>query len=138
MEKAVEFHGKLVDFYSKIESKSEKTSVKILVNYMARHENILKEQLSQISAEQQKQLTEEWLKYEPEFVSEQCFEDLKIDKDSGVDDIVDAALGLNQCLINFYHQVAEIAPTEELKILFSKLEVMEIAEKKKLARSRGM
>lgn len=138
LKRAVEFHKLLEDFYSKIENSSEKESVKLLVSYMARHEKILEDQLSKVSTEQARQITEEWIKYEPEFATCRCFEDLKIDKDSGVDDVIDAGLKLNQCLINLYHQMAEVAPTQEIKTLFSNLETAEIAEKKKLARMRGM
>ncbi len=138
LNRAVEFHKMLVDFYSKLENISEKENVKLLVNYMARHENILKENLNQITAEQQRRITDIWVKQAPEYATCRCFENLKINKDSSVDDIVDAGLQLNQCLINLYHHMSELAPTNEIKILFSNLESMEIAEKKKLARIRGM
>ena len=105
---------------------------------MARHEGILKEQLSQLTEKQEKEIAEEWIKYEPEVATCRCFEDLKITKHSNVDDIVDAGLKLNQCLVDLYHNMAETAHTEKIKTLFSNLELMEIAEKKKLARVRGM
>lgn len=138
LNRAIEFHKMLVDFYSKIKKKSEKENVKVLVDYMARHEKILKEKLIIITAEQQKQLIETRVKYESEFATCRCFENLKIDRKSGVDDVIEAGLQLNQCLINLYHHMVEIAPTQEIKTLFSSLEVMEIAEKKKLSRMRGM
>lgn len=138
LNQAIEFHKLLVDFYHGIEDVTDKASVKLLVDYMARHEKILTEELSQITAEQERQLAEEWIKYEPEYASCGCFEELSIDKDSTVDDVVDAGLKLNQCLIDLCHSMAEIAPTEGVKALFSNLELMEIAEKKKLARTRGM
>ena len=138
LDRAIEFHQLLEDFYSKIEDISQKDSVKLLVNYMARHENVLKHQLSKITEEQSHQLKEVWVKYELEFATCRCLENLKIDKDSSVDDVVDAGLQLNQCLINLYHYMSEKSPTEEVGTLFSQLELMEIAEKKKLSRTRGM
>ncbi|MFQ5952817.1 MAG: hypothetical protein ACE5JK_05365 [Candidatus Omnitrophota bacterium] len=138
LKRAVEFHKKLIDFYSKIENVSEKESVKLLVDYMARHESILKDELSKISTEQEQQLLNEWVKYDLELVACRCFESLKIDKNSSVDDVIDAGLELNQCLIDYYHHMSEIAAMEDMKALFANLEVMEIAEKKKLARMRGM
>lgn len=138
LQRACVFHGMLQDFYRKIDDTTHKESVKLLVEYMGRHERYLQELTARISAEQEKQIAEEWFKYESEFATSDCFDRLKIDEDSGVDDVIDAGLMLNQCLINLFHHVAEIAPTQEVKTLFGSLEVEEIAEKKKLARMRGM
>lgn len=138
LERAIKFHGMLMAFYSKIDNESEKASVKLLVNYMARHEKILAEQLETITAEQRKQLTEEWLKSVPESAQTRCFKGLEIDENSTVDDIIDTGLRLNRCLINFYSQLAEIAPSDELTEFFTTLEQMEIAEKTKLLETRGM
>ena len=138
LQRAVEFHGMLIDFYERINDATQKESVKLLVDYMARHEKQLQEITSRISAEQEKKITEEWFKCESEFATRNCFDILRIEKDSGVDDVIDAGLQLNQCLINLFHHMAEIAPTQEIKTLFSSLETGEIAEKKKLARMRGM
>jgi rubrerythrin len=138
LERAIEFHGMLTKFYSKIDNESEKESVKLLVNYMARHEAILKEQLEKITVEERKQLTEEWLPYVPESAEKRCFEGLEIDKDSTVDDVINTGVRLNQCLIDFYRRLAEISPSEELTALFSSLEAMEIYEKTILSRSIGM
>jgi rubrerythrin len=138
LSRAVEFHGFLKDFYKGIEDMSEKDSVKLLVDYMARHEKSLQEFMEKISEAQDEKIKDEWVKYEPDFASCKCFDELKIDKTSGVDDVIDAGLNLNQCLIDLYHHMAEIGPTEEIKELFSSLETEEIAEKKKLARMRGM
>ena len=138
LQRAIDFHSMLIDFYKKINDITQTDSVKLLVNYMARHEKYLQEITSQISAEQEKQIAGEWFKYESEFATRDCFCALKIDKDSGVDDVIDAGLELNQCLINLFHHVAGVAPTQEIKTLFSSFEIEEIAEKKKLARMRGM
>ena len=93
---------------------------------------------SGIPLKREKILAEEWLKSSPEFVGKCCFENLQVHKDSSTDEVIDEGLRLNQCLIDFYHQIAEIAPMDDISALFSSLEVMEIAEKKKLARTRGM
>lgn len=138
LKRAVEFHKMLEGFYANIENASEKQNVKLLVNYMARHEKVLEEQLGKVAAAQAKQINEEWLKYEPEFATCRCFEDLKIDNNSSADDVIEAGLVLNQCLINLYRQMSVVAPSQETKTLFSSLEVAEVAEKKKLARMKGM
>jgi hypothetical protein len=138
LQRASDFHGMLKDFYNKINDITQKESVKLLVDYMARHEKYLQDITSQISAEQEKQITEEWFKYESEYATCNCFDQLKIDKNSGVDDVIDVGLTLNQCLINLFHHAVVVAPTQEIKALFSSLEIEEIAEKKKLARMRGM
>ncbi len=138
LQRAIDFHGLLKDFYKKIDDTTQKDTVKLLVDYMARHEKQMQDITSQISAEQEKRISEEWFKCEPEFATGNCFDRIKIDKDSSVDDVIDAGLQLNQCLINLFHHVAEVAPTKEIETLFRSLETGEIAEKKKLARMRGM
>lgn len=138
LKRAVEFHKTLEGFYSRIENETGKKSVKLLSDYMARHEKVLEALLGQITERQEKQIAEEWIKYPPNFAACLCFEELKVGKDSSVDEVIDAGLTLNQCLIDLYHHTAEIAPTNEIKLLFASLETEEIAEKKKLARMRGM
>ena len=101
LEQGMDFHKMLEEFYLKLENESDKDSVKLLVNYMARHEKILREQLGQITTEQQKILAEEWLKSSPEFVGKCCFENLQVHKDSSTDEVIDEGLRLNQCLIDF-------------------------------------
>ena len=46
LNRATAFHKMLVEFYSNIQDISQKESVKILVDYMSRHEEILKKQLN--------------------------------------------------------------------------------------------
>ena len=138
LKRAVEFHQMLVDFYSGLEKISENENVKLLVNYMARHENVLKDLLSHLTKEQIKQISDQMIKYEPEFPTCRTFENIKIGKYSNVDDVIEAGLTLNQCLINLYHHMVEVAPTEAVKSLFSNLETMEVAEKKRLARMKGV
>lgn len=138
LQHASSFHGMLRDFYNTINDRTQRESVKLLVDYMARREKKLQEITSQISVEQEKQIAEEWIKYESEFATHDCFDRLKIDDNSGVDDVIDAGLLLNQCLINLFHHMAEIAPTQKIKALFTSFEVEEIAEKKRLANMRGM
>lgn len=138
LKRASDFHGMLRVFYDSINDKAQRESVKLLVDYMARREKHLEEITSQISAEQEKQIAEEWIKYESEFATGDCFDRLKIDENSGVDDVIDTGLKLNQCLVNLFHHMAEIAPTQKIKALFTSFEVEEIAEKKRLANMRGM
>jgi len=52
--------------------------------------------------------------------------------------VIDTGLRFNQCLIAFYSQLAEIAPSDELTEFFTVLEQMEIVEKTKLLETRGM
>jgi len=135
---AVEFHKLLEDFYLKVENASEKGNVKILTDYMANHEKVLSEKLSQITKEEQQQIKETWIKYVPEYATCHCFDNLEIDENTTTADVIDAGLTLNQCLINLYEKIAEIAPTPEIKTLFSNLAVSEIAEKKRLCLMIGI
>ena len=138
MERVIKFHGRLVAFYSRIDNESKKESVKLLVNYMARHEKILAERLQAITAQQQEQLNEEWWTSVPVPAQKRCFQGLGIDQDSSVDDVIDAGLRLNKCLLDYYSQLVQIAPSDELKAFFTVLEQMEIVEKTKLLATRGM
>lgn len=138
LQRASEFHGMLRDFYQNINDMTQKATVKLLVDYMARLEKNLQEVTSTISTKLEKQVLEEWIKCESIYATKDCFDLIKIDKDTGVDNVIDAGLQLNQCLINLFHHITEMAPTQEIKQLFNSLEVQEIAEKKKLARIRGM
>ncbi|MBT3202351.1 MAG: hypothetical protein HN350_20820 [Phycisphaerales bacterium] len=138
LERVVKFHGMLREFYSRIDSESRKESVKLLVNYMARHEKILAERLEKITTQQQQELDEEWWTSVPVLAQKVCLQEYDIDQDSSIDDVIDAGLKLNQCLISYYSQLADISPSDELTEFFTVLEQMEIVEKTRLLETKGM
>ena len=50
LQRAIDFHSMLTDFYKKINDITQKDSVKLLVDYMARHEKYLQEIISLATA----------------------------------------------------------------------------------------
>lgn len=125
---AKKFHHDLAAFYAGLEQKTDKEKIRILLNYMSRHEEHLTECLNEYEADTTERMLSVWFKYTPEMPQCRCFEQVRFSSDMTVDEIVDAAKRIDECFLQLYRQMAEKAPTPETKDLFNKLLEMEQRE----------
>ncbi|OQA26084.1 MAG: hypothetical protein BWY59_01521 [Verrucomicrobia bacterium ADurb.Bin345] len=125
---AKKFHQDLAAFYAGLEDRTGQEKMRILLNYMSRHEEHLMECLKQYEADATESILNVWFKYTPDMPQCRCFEKIKFSPDMTVDEIVDAARTIDRCFVDLYRQMAEKAPTPETKDLFKKLLEMEQRE----------
>ncbi len=128
IEHARHFHNRLSEFYQQLSSASEKEKIRILLNYMSRHEQNMAECLTRYEKESARKLLDTWFKFPPEMAGCKCFECVQWRPDMSVNEIIDLAMKVDACLISLYRKTAEKAVSQEIKDLFTKLLEMEQKE----------
>lgn len=118
LEKARNFHIQLAQFYEQRQAAAGNEKLKVLLNYMQRHEKNLAETLARFSHEAAQRLLDTWLSFVPDDAMCECVKELTIPPGASIDEVVRLALRLDQCLVQLYTQMAERAPTREVRELF--------------------
>lgn len=128
------FHSQLSKYYESLSQIAEKERVKMLLDYLSRHEKHLAENLAEYENDAAKKILNTWFRFIPKNIPPDCFENNKLKPNISVDDVISIALHFDDCLIELYKVMAEEAEIEELKDLFNNLLEMEKQEEKILAR----
>ncbi len=128
------FHGQMREFYERLHKKDEQQRIKIILDFLCRHEKHREETLAQYEAETSKKILDTWFQYIPEHTVPECLEDIEIQSDMAVDDIIRMALDLNNCIIETYKALIEETDVDEVKEVFSKLLKRLESEEKNLMR----
>ena len=135
LDHAKKFHQALGNLYQQVGVQSGKEKLRILLNYMARHEAHLAECLAGLESDAAKRILHTWFKYPPEMPSCKCFECIDLKPDMEVEEIVEAAMKVDRCLINLYTETAQKAATDEVKDFFRRLLDLEKKEETECLRN---
>lgn len=130
-----QLHHDLGDFYRSLEDKVELERVKMLLNYLARHEEHIEGLLNQYSLDVNQDLWGEWFQFGPDEHLEDLVKDLKFAANNNVDDVVRMALAIDDYFIELYGKLSINASSEKVKQLFDNLVQMEALEKTRTVRS---
>jgi len=136
LDHAREFHTQLSEFYTLLSRKSEKQRVKLLLDYMSEHEKYLEETLARYEEEVSGKILNTWSQYPPpKEILETCRE-ISITKtdDLTVDDVIEMAVKLNQCLIDLYKEMIKNSETDQMREIFTNLMEMEKRQELELVR----
>ncbi len=134
LDRVVTFHQQLRDLYLRHANIADKERVKLLLDYMARHEEHLQKSLSQYEDNASERILDTWFKHIPSSAILKDCNDVRLAPDMSVEEIVKTALKFDDCLVDFYTVMAEKCVSEEVKSIFSNLLKMENQEKMKLVR----
>ena len=115
------FHKKMRGFYDQLHEKAEKQRVKMLLEYLSRHEKHREETLAKYEKEASNKVMDTWFQYVPENISSDCFKKIVNKSNISVDDVVSNVLHLNNCLIELYRGIIEETAVEEVKDVFKSL-----------------
>lgn len=127
LDHAREFHFQLSEFYRVLSNKSEKLRVKMLLDYMSQHEKYLEETLGRYEEEMAKKILNTWFQYPPpKGILNTCREiSIEEKEEYTVDDVIEMAVKLDQCLIDLYNEMIKNTETEEMREVFTNLLEME-------------
>lgn len=135
LEHARQFHRQVSEFYDQLRSQAEKERLKMLLDYMIRHENNMVKALEDFERSAPKHLLgacfKVGLKFRP------CCDvvrELNISSDMSVDEVIEMGLEFNDCLIEVYADRAENAPDERVRGVFQNLIGLAQKEKRLLSR----
>jgi len=135
---AREFHRQASSFFHSILDTADKERVRMLLDYLEGHEKHLEECLAAYEKEASDKVLNALYKYTSKKASLQCFENLEIKPDMSVDDVVGIALKLDNCLLEFYQEMADKSDCPEVKEVFGNLLEMEKKEKRNLVRDANI
>lgn len=130
-----DFHRQLGDFYTEMETKADRERVKTLLEYMRRHEESLQQNLERFDKAETGVLLDTWFARMPEIARCECFEGPQLSRDMSTEDVVRTTIWFDDCLIEFIREMADLAPSDNLKEVFSSLANMEEQEERKVARA---
>ncbi len=112
------FHIKMRKFYEEINEHTNEQRIKLFLDFLIEHEKIRENTLTEFLHEASGNILNSWFKYIPENIPNDCFEGKVIDNNLTINDIIDYALKLNNCLMEMYKGLMEEADADEAKELF--------------------
>ena len=134
LDQARAFHEQLSAYYRKLSVKAQRQRVRMLLDYMSRHEKHLEECLLEFEQDASRKILETWFKYTPQMDIPSCFEDIELSRDMCIDDVIKLALRLDDCLVELYKGMVKEAESRDVKKVFTNLLEMEKHEKMNLVR----
>ena len=129
------FHHEAGALYRDLHEKAASTRVRMLLDYLARHEENLARSVADFRKESAKMVLDSWFKYTHD---QDIFKPLRaVDMTRGpdFDEALELAMMLDEKLLELYREMAERARAPEVKDVFNNLLLREMQEKQKLMRS---
>lgn len=128
------FHIKMKKFYEELNKHSNEQRIKLFLDFLIERETLREKTLADFLQEASGNILNSWFKYIPENIPEDCFKEKVNNPDITLNEIVDYALQLNNCLVEMYKGLMEEADADELKELFHHLWKKIEKEEKNLVR----
>ncbi len=126
------FHTKVSEYYHQLYCIADKERVKLLLDYMSRHEKHIEKCISEYENDASKDILDTWFMAAPASTHRECFEDSDLNHDMSIDDILTVAMCLNDCLINVFKRIIESTEYSNIKEIFRSLLSLEEQERRKM------
>jgi len=117
LDRAQRFEQLLTDHYANLAKHAAREGVRRLTNHMSRHRKRILAALERLSPERLHRVCSAPLRYEPRAADCRCFEDMELPEDATANQVLDAAVRLDECLVSLYRQVRQQPVAEEVKAL---------------------
>lgn len=131
-----DFHHQLSNFYEKLKGESERERVKMLLDYLSRHEKHLEETLAQYEDDVSEKILDAWFQYIPEEQDQDISPDkLHVESDMSVEDIIRMAMRLDDYLIKLYEGMVERANFPQVREAFLNILEMEKQEQHQVSKN---
>jgi rubrerythrin len=134
LDRAREFHRQVSAFYEQLGSLAAKERVKIVLDYMSRHQKYLDACLAEYERNASREVLETWFQYTAPIETRRCIASIALAPEMSVSDVIKAAVRLANCLAELYRAMAEEAVSDEVKDLFKELLHFEKTEEHNLVR----
>lgn len=131
---ARDFNHRVSEFYQKLSEHAEKPRVKLLLEYLARHESHLERALNDYSDSMTQEAMNTWYQIAQDQCTFQPLDEMEYPSDMSVSDVFRIGAKLDECLVESYKAVANTATSKEVRDIFQNLLDMEEQEKHRRAR----
>lgn len=131
---ARDFHCHVSDFYQQLADKAQSARVKLLLDYLVRHEKHLAKTLEDYEKSSSSQALNTWYQYSQDKCIFTPLDTIQYTPDMTVDEVLKIGQTIDNCLIASYKGIAETTRNTEVREIFENLLQMEEQEKHKKAR----
>lgn len=135
LDQVKDFHRHLSGYYTNLSTVAKKERVKMLLDFIALHEEQLAECLAAYEEDAATHVLDTWFEFTPDLTRCERLEDVSLNPDMSVDEAVRTVLLFDQCLAEYYKQLAELSPLPEIRELFENLMEAEQGESRRTARA---
>jgi hypothetical protein len=138
LKRATDFEKLLADYYANVATKTVREGVRLLSDYMSRHQNRIAEALDKLPPDRLHHVQNCPLRYEPQAADCRCLTRMGLPPDAKAAQVLDVAIVFDECLIQLYRQVVQQPVEEEVKELFESLIRMEETDEVRLKKIKAM
>ena len=135
LDHAREFHKRLGEFYQNLADHEEAARIKMLIEYLGKHEKLLEQGMVNFEESVSKQILDTWFQFTQDKTILKLPKAMDIKSHMSVEDVIRIGLELDNRLIEFYKDAAENSEVPELKEVFNNLLEMEQEEERHLVRA---
>lgn len=130
----IDLHMRLRDVYDQLGHQSEQTRVKMVLDYLSRHESNRQQAMQRFEAGTRRKVLDQWLQYAPSSNIEQLLVDSNKCSNLTVDDVIAMAMRFDDALIALYRETATEIEDTKVREVFQNLAEMEYREKQRFVR----
>ncbi len=130
----IQLHSQLTELYDSLNQQNDQTRVKMLLDYLSRHEKNREEAMQRFENGSRKSILNFWLQYSPGSNVEQLLKNCAVRPNMSVDDVIKIAMAFDDALIQLYKDAATIVDDPHAKEVFTNLAEMEEQEKHRFIR----
>lgn len=128
-------HQQISQLYADMRSQQTQERVKMLLDYLQRHESHLEEALCQFEKDKSQKVLDNWFQYAPDQDLTEVLSTIEITDQMSTDDVISMALKLDDYFIELYEGMVESSRSSDSKAVFQNLLDMEKQEKIRTART---
>jgi len=135
VEHSRKLHQQLSKLYKEINQEQTQERVKMLLNYLQRHEEHLQQSLDQFEKDKSQKVLESWFQYTPDQDLSEVLSTIEINDHMDTEEIILIALKLDDYFIQLYEDMVESTSSPTVREVFQNLLDMEQQEKIRTARA---
>lgn len=132
---AREFHRFARDYFKQLSDSTQQPRMKMLLDYMSRHEEHLDEVLKEYESNTKNKAMDAWFQFSTECSTFKPVKDISYTDELTVEQVFEIAAQIDQCMIDSYNTVINRTSNPEVRELFENLLEMEEQEKHTRART---
>jgi rubrerythrin len=122
-------HADLRKFYASLNGEDQQERVKMLLDYLSRHEQHLEETMSRFEAVSHQDVLDTWMQYAPSINVLKLIGNQEIRPCMSVDEVVKLVVEFDDALVEFYREAANECDLPRVKEVFLNLIELENHEK---------
>jgi len=130
----IDLHMRLRETYDQLGLQSEQTRVKMVLDYLSRHERNRQHAMQRFEEGTRRKILNQWLQYAPSSNIEQLLTDSNSCSNLTVDDVITLAMRFDDALIAIYRETAAEIDDANAREVFQNLAEMEHREKQRFVR----